>query len=173
MKPRSPALDALLEAALQSVPDPEKGLPDAVFRFILRLTPMINADLLIRNDKGEHLLAWRQDEYGRGWHIPGGIIRFNEPIAHRIAAVARTELAAEVDHSPRQIDLRELRNARGHFVSLLYLCRLKKPVGDPSLWYRRGDPRHGQIAWRQGVPADLYWMHDIYSDWLSGRLPPG
>ena len=33
---------------------------------------MVNVDLLIRNDRRETLLTWRQDELYRGWHIPAG-----------------------------------------------------------------------------------------------------
>jgi colanic acid biosynthesis protein WcaH len=162
-------LEAMLEAAFQAVPDPTQSLPDPVFQFILKITPMINVDLLVRNEKGEHLLAWRKDEYGEGWHVPGGIIRYKEPIERRIAAVAKGELAAEVAYSPLPVDLRQLWHTRGHFISLLYLCKLSKPVGNPSLWYAEGAPRHGQLRWWRGVPADVYWVHNTYAEWLNGR----
>jgi colanic acid biosynthesis protein WcaH len=158
-----------LAKALSGIPDPSLGLPDAVFRFVLKVTPMINVDLLVRNDRGEHLLAWREDAYGKGWHVPGGIIRYREPIEQRIAAVAKDELSAEVDHTPKPVDLRQLWHVRGHFISLLYLCTLRKPVSDPALWYTDGQPRSGQIAWFKGVPAGIYWVHDTYADWLNGR----
>jgi ADP-ribose pyrophosphatase YjhB (NUDIX family) len=162
-------LEAALEMALQAIPDPAQGLPDPVFRFVLKLTPMINVDLLVRNEKGEHLLAWREDSYGKGWHIPGGIIRFKEPIERRIAAVARTELSAEVEHTPHPVDLRELSHTRGHFISLLYLCRLRTPVSDPAIWYAGGPPHQGQISWFTGSPPDIYWVHNTYAEWLNGR----
>ena len=60
---------------------PSKGLPDDLFYYVSSITPMINVDLLIKNKKGHTLLAWRDDQYaGKGWHIPGGIIRFKESI---------------------------------------------------------------------------------------------
>lgn len=158
-----------LENVLRTIPDPSKGLPDEVFRFVLKLTPMINVDLLVRNDRGEHLLAWREDAYGRGWHVPGGIIRYREAIEERIEAVAKEELAAEVDHTAKPVDLKQLWRVRGHFISLLYLCTLKKPVSNPTLWYTGGEPRSGQIAWFKGVPADVYWVHNYYAEWLNGR----
>lgn len=169
MKAKSQKFAAHLEAVSKAVPDPSKGLPDAVFRLVLTLTPMINVDLLVRNRKGEHLLAWREDEYGRGWHVPGGIVRYNEPIERRIAAVAKTELSTEVEHTPHPVDLRQLSHLRGHFISLLYLCRLRKPVRNKSIWYTGGEPRHGQISWCKGIPANIYWVHNTYSDWLNGR----
>jgi len=65
--------------------DPRQGLPEELFLFVSELTPMINVDLLIKNDRNETLLTWRADNfYGPGWHIPGGIIRFKESASSRI-----------------------------------------------------------------------------------------
>jgi colanic acid biosynthesis protein WcaH len=66
---------AAIEAA---VADPRGGLPEPIFRLLARLTAMVNVDLLVRNDRRETLLTWRQDDLYRGWHIPGGIIRYKE-----------------------------------------------------------------------------------------------
>ena len=61
----------------QEVPNPSKGLPDDLFYYISSTTPIINVDLLIKDEKECALLAWRDDQYaGKGWHVPGGIIRF-------------------------------------------------------------------------------------------------
>jgi colanic acid biosynthesis protein WcaH len=162
-----------LENVLQAIPDPSKGLPDEVFHFILKVTPMINVDLLVRNDRGEHLLAWREDAYGTGWHIPGGIIRYCEAIEQRIEAVAKGELSTEVDHTPHPVDLRQLWHVRGHFISLLYLCTLRTPISDPAIWFSGGKPRNGQIAWIMGVPPDIYWVHNMYAEWLNGKTVGG
>ncbi len=161
-------LKALLTEALTHVEDPTKGLPDPVFQFALRIVPMINVDLLVRNAAGEHLLAWREDEYDAGWHVPGGIIRFNEPIAKRIAEVAVSELGSDVLHGGAPADIKEFFTRRGHFISLLYLCKLQGPIGNPSL-LQPGVPRQGMLQWIKGVPADLYDVHKVYSDWLRGR----
>lgn len=169
MTPISTTLETALATALEAIPDPSKGLPDEVFHFIRKVTPLINVDLLVRNEQGEHLLSWREDEYGRGWHIPGGIIRFNEPVVERIAAVAKLELSSSVEHSKNPIDLKQFFSSRGHFISLLYLCKLQTPVAEPSMWHRSGQPQHGQLRWCQGVPAGLYWVHEVFADWLSGR----
>jgi ADP-ribose pyrophosphatase YjhB (NUDIX family) len=162
-------LDALLASARKQVADPSRGLPDPVFRFVLQVTPMINVDLLVRNEKGEHLLSWREDAYDKGWHVPGGIIRFNEPIPARIAAVAREELTASVSHADQPQHMHQFFHRRGHFISLLFLCRLASPVSDPALLHTGGTPRHGQLRWIAGVPRDIYKVHSAYADWLDGR----
>lgn len=159
----------MMDAALRATPDPSQGLPDEVFRFVLKVTPMISVDLLVRNDRGEHLLAWREDEHGRGWHIPGGIIRYSEPISARIAAVAKAELAATVRHSEQPDEVRQIFYPRGHFIAMLFLCHLDSPVSDQALWHSDGSPRHGQIKWIRGVPSDVYSVHSTYKDWLNGR----
>ena len=42
-------------------------------------------------------MTWRDDKYsGKGWHLPGGIIRFREKINQRIANVGKTELNIKI-----------------------------------------------------------------------------
>lgn len=162
-------LETLLAQARGEIPDPSRGLPDPAFRFALQITPMINVDLLVRNEAGEHLLSWREDAYDRGWHVPGGIIRFNEPIAARIAAVAKEELKATVSHAEQPQHVHQFFHRRGHFISLLFLCRLASEVSDPAAWHAGGAPRHGQLRWIRGVPPQIYKVHSAYADWLDGR----
>src|SRR5689334_24697930 len=95
-----PLVISELEAALG---DPRQGLPEELFLFVSRITPLINVDLLIHDDQSRTLLTWRDDEfYGAGWHVPGGIIRFKESVATRVHACAREELGAEIayDEAP-------------------------------------------------------------------------
>ena len=170
-------LAGALLAAAEAVPDAGRGLPDCVFQFVLKMTPMINVDLLIRDESGRALLAWRDDAYGCGWHVPGSIVRVNEPIAARIAATARAEIGALVQAEPAPGKITEFFCPRGHFISLLYRCRLMSALsGSPQLW-TSGKPQHGMIAWIDGVPDALYPAHGAYAEILgkpqrSQFLPP-
>jgi len=167
-------LRALLAEALSHIKDPGEGLPDAAFEFALRLVPMINVDLLVRNEAGEHLLAWREDEYDAGWHVPGGIIRFNEPIEKRIARVATSELGCEVRYNGFPAEIKEFFTRRGHFISLMFLCRLADESAiPPRLASEPGRAKHGDVAWHRGVPPNLYRVHSVYGDWLNGRTTRG
>ena len=68
-----------------SIKDPTKGLPEDIFLFLTRLSPLINVDLLIKNPQNQTLLTWRQagQSYGPGWHVPGGIVRYKEKISNK------------------------------------------------------------------------------------------
>ena len=141
------------------VSNPSDGLPEELFLFLSRFVPMVNVDLLIRDNDGRTLLTWRQDDtYGAGWHVPGGIIRFKETFEDRIRATARRELGAAVSFEPHPFAIEQgmdpVRRERGHFVSLLYRCRLLEPP-DPNLEYRHGPPLPEQWAWHRECPADL------------------
>ncbi len=86
-----------LEELLHKELKPQEGLPEPVFEFVSSVTPMVNVDLLVRDKDGRILLAWREDKFsGKVWHIPGGIIRFQESMETRIHKVAQQELGAEI-----------------------------------------------------------------------------
>lgn len=161
----------LIEQLETAAGDPRMGLPEDVFLFVTRLTPMINVDLLIRDLEGRTLLTWRDDgyEYSPGWHIPGGIIRYKESSADRIQAVARIELGTTVHFQPEPLTIREVihpvRKNRGHFISILYLCELTGPL-DEAHHFAAGEPSPGQWAWHSQCPPNLIPVHDMYRPFL-------
>lgn len=150
--------------------DPHDGLPDALFLFVSRITPLVNVDLLVKDDRDRTLLTWRDDEFfGRGWHVPGGIIRYKESAADRVHACAREELGADVvaDPSPLLVSetIREARS-RAHFISLLFRCRLITEPDDR----RRADgafPSRGAWAWHDRCPPDLLDVHRPYARFFT------
>lgn len=155
-----------LGAVEAAIPDPHLGLPEEVFLFATRITPMVNVDLLIRDESGRTLLTWRDERYWEpGWHVPGGIIRYKETFAQRVRAVARLELGAQVEFPPAPIAVHELiqarRRDRGHFISLLFPCRLLTPP-DPALRAGEGPPLPNQWKWHETCPDDLISVHGIY-----------
>jgi len=141
------------------ITDPKQGLGEDVFRLVSRLTPMVNVDLLVKNEHDEILLTWRSDEfYGPGWHIPGGIVRFKETFHERIHAVAHSELHATVEHEemPYMVMpcINQTRQTRGHFISHLFACRLTSPL-DASYEFDHKNPANGQWAWHASLPEDF------------------
>jgi ADP-ribose pyrophosphatase YjhB (NUDIX family) len=148
----------LIEALTAAIGDSRAGLPEDVFRFVSRLTPLATVDLLIQDDRGRTLLTWRDDEfYGPGWHVPGGIIRFKEKMADRIRACAWEELGAEVTADPLPLHVLEAfrtDDTRGHHVSMLFRCRLVTPPA-PELRAVSDPPAAGQWRWHDCCPTDL------------------
>jgi colanic acid biosynthesis protein WcaH len=157
----------LLEA---SIGNPSEGLREDVFLFVSRVTPLINVDLLIKDERHRTLLTWREDAFHvPGWHVPGGIVRYKETLADRIAAVARGELGTRVRFEKQPLAINEIidrsRADRGHFISLLFECALISPA-DPGLICRGSSPRSGQWAWHAGCPAKLISVHEIYRPFI-------
>jgi ADP-ribose pyrophosphatase YjhB (NUDIX family) len=153
-----------------SLGDPSQGLPEEVFLFVAGVTPMVNVDLLIRDEGSGTLLTWRDDGFcPPGWHVPGGIIRYKETLATRIAAVAEIELGTTVTFRPEPLTVREIIfpdwPVRGHFISFLYECRLTAPP-DETLRHRIGSPRSGQWAWHATCPDSLLPVHEMYRTFL-------
>jgi colanic acid biosynthesis protein WcaH len=156
----------LLAALEEWAGSAENGLPHELFLFVSRLTPLVNVDLLIRDERLGTLLTWRDDEnYGPGWHIPGGIIRYKETAESRIHQTARRELGVDVEFDREPIAIEQSidpgRRERGHFISLLYRCRL---LGPPAAELRESQtkPERGQWAWHKTCPADLIPDQDRY-----------
>ena len=128
--------------------------------------PLINVDLLIQDGRGRTLLTWRDDEFfGAGWHVPGGVIRFQETAAERVRACAREELGADVSSEPAPIFVMESIGAqltRGHSVSLLFRCTLLSPP-DPARKAGPGTPAAGTWRWHDTPPADLLDVQRQYA----------
>jgi len=157
----------LLESLIKN---PQEGLPEDIFLFVSRITPMINVDLLIKNEQNHTLLTWRDDGYyPAGWHIPGGIVRYKETISDRINAVAKRELGAEVKFKNvplaiNEVILSSIRN-RSHFISLLYECTLISPL-NKNLKFKKGIPKPGEWAWHNKCPKDIISVHQMYGKFI-------
>jgi ADP-ribose pyrophosphatase YjhB (NUDIX family) len=161
-----PDHEAALAILNSWAPDPRTGLPYELFLFVSHLVPMINVDLLISDEQGRILLTWRDDEiHGAGWHVPGGMIRFKETAEERVRTTALDELGAEVtfDATPVIEQMIEPeREVRGHYVSLIYRCRLISGPAE-SLQFTGGQPERGQWAWHARYPENMIAAHKRYS----------
>ncbi len=153
----------------KSIPDPKAGLPDEVFYYISRITPMINVDLLIKDEFNRTLLSWRDDKYaGKGWHVPGGIIRFKETFETRIKKVAESEIGVKVEFDSNPIAINQIineeRDIRGHFISILYKCSLPSTFVPKNKGLKETDP--GFLKWHETCPDNLLKFHEIYRKYL-------
>lgn len=154
----------------KQVPNPLEGLPDEVFFYISKTTPLVNVDLLIKDENGRTLLSWRDDQYaGKGWHVPGGIVRFKETLETRVKKVAETEIGAEVKFDKVPMALNQLihpdRDIRSHFISILYKCFLPGTFIPENKGLSHKDL--GYLVWHDSCPGNLIKYHEIYRRYID------
>ncbi|VVB93012.1 GDP-mannose mannosyl hydrolase [uncultured archaeon] len=151
------------------ITNPSKGLPEEVFLFVSRLTPLVNVDLLIKDENGRVLLSWREDKFvGAGWHLPGGIVRFKEKMEQRLMKVAEKEIGTGVEFNPVPIAMNELicnhNTTRGHYISILYDCFLSSKFIPKNTGLNKID--NGYLMWHDVCPANLINVHEIYRKYI-------
>lgn len=148
--------------------NPEDGLPEEIFLFITRMVPMVNIDLLIKDEKNRTLLAWRDDSYsGKGWHVPGGIVRYKERLIERVEKVAETEIGIQVKFDPFPIEINEIilsQRTRGHFISFLYKGFIPGNFMPDNKGLKDHDP--GYLKWHDYCPEKLIEVHKIYRKYI-------
>ena len=150
------------------VPNPGSGLPQDVFCFISRMTPMVNVDLLVKDESGRTLLAWRDDKFsGKGWHVPGGIVRYKERFETRARLVSEKEIGVVVEFDPSPMAINQIHcphKTRGHFISILYKCFLAKDF--IPLNSGLSDKDQGFLMWHNSCPPNLIKVHEIYRKYI-------
>jgi len=165
-----------LEGILAKLSGSSAELPPTLFRFVTEIVATSNVDLLVQDEDRRILLAWRDDAFGTGWHVPGSIIRHREEVAHRIRACAREEFGCDLVVADGPVALIQIFDDRGHSVSLCYTAALR---GAPrQRIVEEGDtPQPGSLRWFDGVPSPLYPSHLVYRSVIEalrkGRLGAG
>ena len=153
-----------------AVPDPNRGLPDDIFYYISKTTPLVNVDLLIKDENQRTLLAWRDDPCaGVGWHIPGGIIRFKETFDYRIQKVAQIEIGLDnIQHDSNPLAVNQIilndSDIRGHFISILYKCFLSGDFMPENKGLMPDSP--GYLEWHDFCPDNLLKLQEIYREFI-------
>ncbi len=157
-----------IEILEKAVNNPTTGLPEEIFLFVTRIVPMVNIDLLIKDEKNRTLLAWRDDSYsGRGWHIPGGIVRYKERLIERVEKVAEIEIGTKVKFDPLPIAINEIilpQKTRGHFISFLYRGFVSGSFVPPNRGLIETD--NGYLKWHTSCPENLIKVHEIYRKYI-------
>jgi len=153
----------------KQISNPSIGLPEDIFFFVSRITPLINVDLLIKDEVGRTLLSWRNDRFhGSGWHIPGGIIRYKEKIETRIKKVVKTEIRRAIKFEPKPIAINQFickHKTRGHFISLLYRCFLSSKYILKNKKLNENDA--GYLKWHDSCPKNLLKVQRIYKKFIN------
>ncbi|GHV84114.1 hypothetical protein AGMMS50212_14540 [Spirochaetia bacterium] len=165
-------INLIINELREHIDNPEAGLPEELFLFITEITPMVNVDLLIRNNTGKYLLAWRKEPkpYPDGWHIPGGIVRVKETRNQRIEMTALKEIGCPVSYNPEPLTMIEGIHPevkiRPHFYSFLYDCRVPD---DYVINNKSTLPNEtGYLAWHDKFPDNMIKVHYQYKEFFKG-----
>lgn len=110
-----------LIALLKKIKNPQLGLPQPVFDALVKIVPFVSCELIIVNKKGI-LLTWREDKWWKGWHFPGGLIRYKESFEKRIQKTALSELGIRIKKYEFLFPINYLDSPRNHGISLIFLC---------------------------------------------------
>ncbi len=163
-------LEELLTELRCYVNHPCMGLPEEVFLFATEITPMVNVDLLVRDEFERVLLAWRNDAwYGSGWHVPGGIIRVKETFDDRIQKCAQMELHTEVKHEAEPVEMFQIIEkdfkTRCHFFSFVFDCKVPDDYQIDNGDLTEHDT--GFLAWHDHYPDQMLRCHEFYRKYFK------
>lgn len=82
------------------MPRQEHPLTQEEFETIYSKVPRLTVEIIVRNNGGSIYLTKRAIEPCKGqWHLPGGTVRFGEPMAEAVRRIARRELGIDVEKS--------------------------------------------------------------------------
>lgn len=127
---------------------PTPKLPPNEFADIVRRTPLVSIDLLVRDAANRVLLGLRQNQPARGfWFVPGGVVRKDETLAEALARISvdeldiplamdRVSLLGVYEHFYRE-NFAEKPGFGTHYVVLAYQVSLDlDPAGLPADQHR-------------------------------------
>lgn len=150
--------------------DGREGLAEEIFIAVSTIIPIVNVDLMILDSQNHILLSWRDDEYfGKGWHLPGGCIRYKETMEERIQKTALNEIGTTVIADLEPIAVRDVImgkddervRKRAHHLAILYRCYLPD---DFVLKSKEGQNETGELKWFSAIPNDILPVHFVYDD---------
>ncbi len=130
-----------------------------IFEAIIKIVPQIAVEAIVVDsivNPTKVLLTWREDKNYKGWHFPGGFVRFGEKPENRLKTVINKELKATVKKYKRLNRIYNLIDSRGHTLSLCYLVKVnKKPVG--GSWFDKKTPVNIIDHHRRILSTELSW----------------
>ena len=146
---------------MSRAPRQRQPLPKEEFDAIFSRVPRLTVEVVISSPERGVLLSLRDIEPCKGmWHLPGGTVRFGEPLVDAVARVACDELGLAVDVG----EMLGYIEYPSHYEN-----GLDCPVGvafAATISDRAAPPANGE--WFQTLPAN---MHDEQKDFLAAHAP--
>ena len=148
-------------------PKPGEWIAPADFAKVIRLTPLVAIDLVVRDPEGHVLVGRRTNEPAKGFlFVPGSRISKNETKAAAFKRITREELGVELNLENAQLlgvyehfydtNRFEIPGFGTHYVVIAYELTLS--IGLESL------PRdqHGEYLWLK--PNDLVRSSEVHEN---------
>jgi colanic acid biosynthesis protein WcaH len=137
------------------------------FAQVVRLTPLVSIDLVLRDPEGHALLGLRNNEPAKGaYFVPGGVIRKNERIAHAFVRILKKETGLAIPFSnARLLGVYEHIYSTNcfndpkygtHYVVLCYELLLSNR---PNI---RQDNQHSKLVW--WTPAEILGSSKVHKN---------
>jgi len=137
-------------------------LPKEEFDAIYSRVPRLTVEVVISSPERGILLSLRDIEPCKGmWHLPGGTVRFGEPLVEAVRRVARDELALTVEPG----EMLGYIEYPSHYENGLD-CPVGVAFAAPIADRQTAEPPPG-CDWFQALPDN---MHDEQKDFLGARL---
>ena len=139
-------------------PKPGEWIPREEFAEVVRLTPLVAIDLVVRSPEGRVLVGKRLNEPAKGmFFVPGSRLTKNEPRAAAFERITREELGRTVPIKQARFvgvyehfyptNRFELPGFGTHYITLAYELSLSPPE------LHLPTDQHGEYAWM--TPAEL------------------
>ncbi len=127
-------------------------LPPEVLIDVIRYTPLVSIDLVVRDEDGRVLVGWRTNRPAQNlWFVPGGRICKDERIADAFRRISKNELGVALEQSQAWFlgvyehfyadNFAERPGFGTHYIVLGYEVRLDSPLAALP------DDQHEQYRW--------------------------
>jgi ADP-ribose pyrophosphatase YjhB (NUDIX family) len=139
-------------------------LPQAEFEAIFSRVPRLTVEVVIAAPERGVLLALRDSGPCQGlWHLPGGTVRFGEPVRTAVARVADGELGLAVTARALLGYIEYPSHYEHGLDSPVGLAFAAEPVTGPP----EADRLRGRCQWFSILPDAI---HDEQREFLAGTL---
>lgn len=128
----------------------------------MKMVPTCFVEVIVKNENGI-LLGKRNTTPFKGmWQLTGGIIYFNEPIAHTVKRVAKREIGVHVK-IVKFLGAYEYikKDPRGHLIGLAYLVTITSGT-------IASNPDNSELTYFKKIPKNMVSFHKkIFRDALK------
>jgi ADP-ribose pyrophosphatase YjhB (NUDIX family) len=138
-------------------------LPKEEFDAIYSRVPRLTVEVVISSPERGVLLSLRDIEPCKGmWHLPGGTVRFGEPLVEAVGRVARDELGLRVEAGEMLGYIEypsHYENGLDCPVGVAFAARIEERLA--------ADRTRLNVEWFNALPDN---MHDEQKDFLAAQL---